>query len=220
MKTGSPTTPLPRARLGRALGALPDAITAAACLVVWISPLAFGQGAVKTVVLMMLMEFLLVHGAGFFTAVAFMDDLSRTKRILGMLGLLAFYAMFVAAFAWMFHAWWPVWVFAWLVVGKAAWIFSAPRDRADEVNRQMGAWAFSVLAYLAAVFGGVLLPVPRLGITAEIVPTLGLPGDGGEWIERPHTAVAGMVFYYLAMAAFKWWRGAEAIPAMQQRLQH
>jgi len=139
-----------------------------------------------------------------------MDDVSPVKRILGMLGLLAFYAMFIAVFAWMFHAWWPLWVFAWLVVGKAVWIFISPLDRGEEMNRQIGAWAFSVAAYLAAVFAGVFLPLPELGITADIVPALGLPSGGGEWLERPHTAVAGMAFYYLAVAAFKFWRGGKA----------
>ncbi len=199
---------MPGLRAGRWWGALPDAVTGAACLVVWIAPFAFGQGAVKTVVLMMLMEFLLVHGTGFFTVIAFADDMSRGKRVLAMLGLLFFYSMFIAVFAWSFKAWWPVWVFAWLVVAKGFWIFSAPRERAQEVNRQMGTWAFSVVAYLAAVFGGVLLPLPRLGLTPEVVATLGLPG-GGEWIERPHTAVAGMAFYFFAIAAFKFWRGGK-----------
>lgn len=196
-------------RLGRALAAVPDLITAVACVVVWVAPFAFGAGAVKTVVLMMLMEFLLVHGAGFFTAIAFMDDASRRKRLAMMAGLLLFYALFVAAFAWSFGAWWPVWVFAWLVVGKAVWIFAGPRDRERAVWQQMTAWAFSVAAYLGAVFAGLLLPLPRLGLTPDVVPALGLPG-GGEWIERPHTAVAGMALYYFALAAFKYWRAGSA----------
>jgi hypothetical protein len=209
--TAMPTVrPLPR--YARVFGALPDAITAAACLAVWIAPLAFGLGAVKTVVLMMLMEFLLVHGAGFFTVVAFMDDMTKPMRLLAMGGLLLFYALFVGVFAGLFHAWWPVWVFLWLAIAKAAWIFSAPRDRAGEMNRQMTAWAFSVAAYLAAVFAGLMLPVPRLGIHADLVPSLGLPGSG-EWMERPHVAVASMTFYYLALAAFKYWRGGVSSPS-------
>ena len=186
-------------------GALPDLATGIACLVVWVAPFAFGQGAVKAVMLMMLMEFLLVHATGFFAAIAFMDDVSRGKRVLGMLGLLLFYALFVAAFAWSFRAWWPVAVFLWLAIGKATWIFASPRDRAGEMDRQMQAWAFSVVIYLAAVFGGVMLPLPRLGITEAVLPQLDLPGSG-EWIERPHIAVAGMAFYFLACALFKWAR--------------
>lgn len=195
--------PRPLQQAGRLFGALPDLATGIACLVVWVAPFSFGQDAVKTVVLMMLMEFLLVHGAGFFTAVAFMDDLSRAKRLLAMSGLLLFYALFVAAFAWSFRAWWPVGVFLWLAIGKATWIFTSPRDRAAEMDRQTKVWAFSVAMYLAAVFGGLLLPLPRLGISEAILPQLGLPGSG-EWIERPHVAVAGMAFYFFACAWFKW----------------
>lgn len=195
---------LPTRIIGRVFGALPDLLTAIGCVIVWISPFTFGHDAVKTVVLMMLMEFLLVHGTGFFTGVAFIDDMSRIKRLGMMAGLLVFYAMFIAAFALSFKAWWPVWVFAWLAMSKALWIFIAPRDRAAEMDRQMKAWAFSTAAYLAAVFLTLMLPIPELGITASIQPQLGLSG-GGEWIEHPHIAVAGMAFYYFVIAGFKWW---------------
>ena len=193
----------PVARIARIAGSVPDVLTGLACLVVWMFPFAFGAGAVKTVVLMMLMEFLLVHGTAFFTGIAFTDSLSKHKRLLSMLGLLCFYALFVAAFAFSFDAWWPVWVFLWLVLSKAAWIFLDPRDRAVEQDRQMKAWAFSVAAYLGAVFAGLMLPLPRLGLTPDVLPQLGLPGSG-EWIERPHTAVAAMAMYYFASAWFKW----------------
>ncbi|RZA15229.1 MAG: hypothetical protein EOP93_17280 [Lysobacteraceae bacterium] len=195
--------PSPLARLTRIAGALPDVLTAIACVVVWMSPFAFGRDAVKTVVLMMLMEFLLVHGTAFFTAIAFSDRVRKYKRVLAMLGMQCFYALFLAAFAISFGAWWPVWVFLWLVVSKAAWIFLDPRDRALEQERQMKAWTFSVAAYLGAVFAALVLPLPRLGLGEDVVPQLGLPGSG-EWIERPHTAVAAMAIYYVAMATFKW----------------
>jgi cobalamin synthase len=123
--------------------------------------------------------------------------------------LLLFYALFIAAIALSFEEWWPVWVFAWLMVSKALWIFIAPRDRAAEMERQMKAWAFSTVAYLAAVFLTLVLPIPELGITASIQPELGLSG-GGEWIDHPHIAVAGMAFYYFANAWFKWWSGGRA----------
>jgi hypothetical protein len=193
----------PTARIARLIGALPDALTGCACLVVWVAPLALGQGAVKTVVLMMLMEFLLVHGTGFFTAIVFADGMSKAKRLLMMAGLLCFYGLFVAAFCFAFEAWWPVWMFLWLVLSKAAWVFLSGRDRVQEAQRQLQAWAFSTAAYICAVFAGLLLPLPRLGLTEAAVAQLGLPGSG-EWVERPHTAVAGMALYYFANAWFKW----------------
>ena len=201
MAIAAPSSPV--ARITRLLGALPDALTGLACVLVWMFPFALGQDAVKTVVLMMLMEFLLVHGTGFFTGIVFADEMAKAKRLLLMAGLLCFYGLFVAAFCFSFKAWWPVWMFLWLVLSKAAWVFLSSRDRVQEAQRQLQAWAFSTAAYLGAVFGGLLLPLPRLGLTEAVVPQLGLPGSG-EWIERPHTAVAGMAMYYFANAWFKW----------------
>lgn len=187
----------------RLLGALPDVITGAACLIVWVSPFAFGEGSVKTVVLTMLLEFLLVHGTGFFTAFAGMDDVKPSRRILAMLGLSAFYSLFLIAICLGFGEWWPMLLFAWLLIGKIVWVRANPKPQQGDMMRQMGTWAFSVVAYLGAVLGGVLLPLPYLGLTPDVVAQLALPG-GGEWIERPHTAVAGMAFYFFALAAFKW----------------
>ena len=179
-----------------------DVVSGLACVVVWIAPLAFGPDAVKTVVAMMVMEFVLVHGAGFFAAIPAMAGGKRWQRVLATLGLAAFYLLFVFAICLGFGQWWPLPVFAWLVGGKLRWIAGGEAADEREMQRQVGTWAFSVVVYLAAVLGGVILPLPSLGLTPEVVAGLQLPG-GGEWIERPHTAVAGMAFYFFALAAFK-----------------
>ena len=186
----------------RLLAPAVDIVSGLACLVVWAAPLAFGADAVKTVIAMMVMEFVLVHGAGFFAVVPSMAGRRRWQRAAATLGLAAFYLLFVLAICLGFGQWWPLPVFAWLVGGKLLWIASDEAGDARETDRQVGTWAFSVVAYLAAVFGGVVLPLPPLGLTPEVVAGLRLPG-GGEWIERPQTAVAGMAFYFFALAAFK-----------------
>ncbi len=186
----------------RVVSALPDGITAIGCLIVWIAPRALRENAVETVLLMMLMEFILVHATGFFTIFALAADSTRMQRIGPMLGLTLFYMLFVCGLSYAFHEWWPLRVFLWLVVGKIAWVFANPRTRADETSRQMAAWAFSVLAYLGAVFAGLMLPLPRLGLDAATVASLHLPASG-EWISHPHMAVAAAVFYYGALAVFK-----------------
>jgi hypothetical protein len=187
---------------GRVLSALPDGVTAFACLVVWIAPRVFGDDAVKTLLLMMVMEFILVHATGFFTASALATDATRMQRIGPMLGLALVYMLFVCGFAYAFRAWWPLTVFLWLLVGKIAWVFANPRNSDDEKARQMSAWAFSVVAYIGAVFAGLMLPLPRLGLDAATVATLRLPASG-EWITYPHKAIASAVLYYAALAAFK-----------------
>ncbi len=188
----------------RLLAVLPDAVTAGACMTVWIAPRALGADAAKTVLLMMAMEFILVHATGFFTTFAIAGNASPMQRIGKMLGLTLFYLLFVGVFAWLFRAWWPVTVFLWLVVGKVAWVYANPRTEEVEKARQMSAWAFSMVAYMIAVFAGLFLPLPRLGLDDATVASLHLPASGA-WIEHPHIAMASAVLYYSALAVFKWW---------------
>lgn len=189
------------------LAGAPDAVTSVWCLGVWLDPLALGADAVKGVVLMMLMEFILLNATGFFTAIPFMLDLGRRTRIAMLLGLCAIYLALVAAFALPFHALWPFFAFGWLAFGKLVWVVRNRRANDDEQLWLMGAWAFSVAAYLGAVGAGVTLHLPTLGIVPAIVSSLHLPG-GGEWVATPHKAVAAAVFYFAALAVFKWLHAA------------
>lgn len=199
-----PPVPPPKRSPLRLLAAMADLASGIACLVVWVNPFAFGPDSVKTIVLMMLMEFLLVHGAGFFHGMPALFAERRAKAVLSALGLAAFYLLFVVAFSLAFGEWWPLWLFGWLMIGKLLWIASSRRVDGAARDAAMATWGFSVAAYLAAVFAGILLPLPRLGLTADVVAGLGLPGSG-EWVERPQTAVAGMAIYFLLLAGFKWW---------------
>ncbi|HEY2346109.1 MAG TPA: hypothetical protein VGH80_09525 [Xanthomonadaceae bacterium] len=182
---------------------LPDAVTSLWCLWVWMHPLTLGPEAVKCVVLMMLMEFILLNATGFFTAIPFLLDLGRGIRIGMILGLCLVYLALIAAFAAQFHAVWPYFTFGWMVAGKLVWIVRNRRVCDAEQMWLMGTWAVSVVAYLGAVGIGATQAMPRLGITPEIVPLLHLPG-GGEWIDTPEKAVASAVMYFAAVALFKW----------------
>jgi hypothetical protein len=182
---------------------LPDAITSACCLWVWINPMALGTDAVKCVVLMMLMEFILLNATGFFTAIPFMVDLGRTTRFAMLLGLCLVYLALIAGFAIPFHAIWPYFTFGWLAAAKLAWIARNRRVSASEQMWLTGTWAVSVVAYLGAAGIGLTGNLPRLGIVPSIVPSLHLPMDGA-WMKTPHEAVAAAVFYFAAVAIFKW----------------
>jgi hypothetical protein len=67
----------------------------------------------------------------------------------------------------------------------------------------MSLWALSVAAYLFAVFMGVLLPLPRLGVSEAVVGQLGLAGSG-LWVEKPHTVLCSGLLYFSVMAWSKW----------------
>ena len=200
-------TPVDDDQRGRILDTLmlglPDAVTALWCLWVWTHPFALGSETVKAVVLMLLMEFILINATGFFTAIPFMLNLSRSARSAMFLSLCAIYLVLIFAFTSQFQSLWPLFAFAWLALAKLAWAIRNRRVSGDEQMWLMGGWAFSVVAYLGAVAAGVMLPVPHLGITADILPALHLP-HGGVWLDTPHEAVASAAIYFAALALFKW----------------
>jgi hypothetical protein len=187
-----------------AWAAIPDGLTAAAFVAIWISPFVFGELSVKTAMLIMLVEFFLIHGTGFFTAIGEMRDVPRGKRVLGMLGLSLVYVLMISAVAWSFGEWWPLLAFGWLLVGKILWTWGVRADGKDTISLQMAAWAGSVVAYLFGCFLTVLLPVPRLGMQADLQPSFGLGEDsGGLWIDEPHRVVAFGAIYFALLCAGK-----------------
>jgi hypothetical protein len=195
------------ARIGssfaRAFAAAPDAITALCYALTWAMPLAWSPGAVKTLMLVMLIEFLVVHSGGFLGATVFADGLSKAKKSLALLGFGSFYLLFAGAFSLAFQAWWPLLTFVWLLGSRLALLWLSPLPREEEARRQMQMWGLSVGAYLFAVFLGVLLPLPRLGVTEALLPQLGLTGSG-LWVEKPHTVLCSGLVYFGVMSWAKW----------------
>jgi hypothetical protein len=185
-----------------AWAALPDGITAAGFALVWLFPFALDELSVKTALLVMLLEFFLIHATGFFTAIGGAPKIARAWRMLALAGLTLFYLAMVGAFAMSFGEWWPLLAFLWLAVGKAAWAWGTrPGAGDDALLMPMVAWAGSVVAYLFGAFFTLLVPVPRLGMTEDVQPRFGLDG-GGVWIEEPHRVVAfGLVYFGLLCAA-------------------
>lgn len=189
--------------VGRAVAAAPDALTALAFAWTWLQPMRFSDTAVQTLMLVMLLEFLVVHSGGFLGATVLADGVSRAKKSLAILGFGCFYLLFAGAFSLAFKAWWPLFTFAWLLASRFAVVWLSPLPKLEEQQRQMSLWALSVAAYLAAVFAGVLVPFPQLGITGEVLQQLGLEG-GGLWNDKPQTLMASGMIYFAIMAWSKW----------------
>ena len=185
-----------------AWAALPDGITAAGFALVWLFPFALDAHSVKTAMMVMVLEFFMIHATGFFTAIGGSPKISRSRRMLALSGLTLFYLLMVGAFALGFDEWWPVLAFLWLAIGKAAWAWGTRAgDGDDAMLMPMVAWAGSVVAYMFGAFLTLLAPLPRLGMTEEVQPRFGLDG-GGVWIDEPHRVVAfGVVYFGLLCAA-------------------
>ena len=184
---------------------LPDALTCGFFLVVWSHPLAFGPLSVKTAMLTMLLEFFLVHATGFFTAIGNDRDHSKWRRIGAMCGLSAFYVLMIGGFAYSFREWWPLAAFAWVFVGKVAWIWSNPPGDDDAMMRQMAAWAGSVVLFLGGVAYTSIADIPRWGMTEALQPGFGLDmASEGIWESEPHRVVAFGALYFGATFLAKW----------------
>lgn len=191
-----------RNALSRAALALPDSVSAGAFLLLWIAPFALGPDGVRNALLLMLVEFVLVHASGMLGGFLESNSGGRGKRALVLLGFGAFYAVFIAAFAFAFQAWWPVLALLWLLGAKLGRLFSVLHSEQAHAQR-MADWGLQALVYILGVFATLFLPLPRLGLSADIQPQLGLPGSG-VWVDEPHRVIAFGVLYFGLLAWIKW----------------
>jgi hypothetical protein len=189
--------------LPRLLAGLPDATTAAVFLIAWIAPSIPGPEYVKNLMLVMLIEFIVMHSSAFYSVIATDSDDSRIKRTLWLIGLSAFYLAFVAGFAFAFDSSWPLFAFAWLFVSRFIHLWIHPAESGAEAGRLMTLWGASAFAYLVGAFATVMLPLPALGITPDFIRSMHLPGSG-EWIDRPYTVLAFGALYFSVQAWVKY----------------
>ena len=186
----------------RAVGALPDALTAGFFIVLWVAPQWLWPQALRTGLLMMLVEFILVHAAGMLGGMVLARQGDAGQRWKPIVGFGALYLVFIAAWSWQFQAWWPFLALGWLLAGKLSLVLQ-PLPDADRRHRLQSDWAIGVMAYLAGVFITTFLPLPRLGLTRTVVAAADLPGGGGHWLSHPQSVVAFGAFYFGVLALVK-----------------
>ena len=164
-------------------------------------PQWLGPTALRTGLLMMLVEFILMHATGILGGMALSNAGETCRQWKPILLFSSMYFLFIAAWAWIFRAWWPLLALAWLVAGKLA-LALQPLPDADKRDRIMSDWGISALAYLGGVFTTLMLPMPRFGLDAGVVAAADLPGSG-EWVDKPHTVVAFGLIYFAVLATSK-----------------
>jgi hypothetical protein len=185
----------------RMLAALPDALTSALFVIAWIAPGFLGPQRVKDLMLTMLIEFIVMHSSGFYAGIVNADDLSRTKRLLAITGLSAFYLVFVVGFSLGFHSTWPIWAFGWLFLSRFLHLWTTKSESSENAQRMMTSWAISGITYLGGVFATVFLPLPALGLTPAAIAALGIPSNmSGLWIEKPWTVIAFGALYFAVLS--------------------
>src|SRR5882757_6680764 len=115
------------------LSAIPDLLTAAGFLLIWMHTDLTGSQWVANGVATMLLEFFVVHGSGFFAVILY-SGASRAKRSLYLAGLASFYLLMIAGYAFGMHAWWMLGAFFWLTLGRGIAIWtSSPKDHREQL---------------------------------------------------------------------------------------
>jgi hypothetical protein len=184
----------------RSLAALPDAAAAGVFLWTWWRPLAWRHELIGVLVLALLIEFVAIQAGPFIGKVVYGDrmGLSPAARQRSALMLGGVYLTFALLAAGSFDAWFPFFLFVWLVGAKVFAAVLGRRPDATGRQREMGYWVLSNLVFFAAVFAVMWLPLPMLGVTADGA-TYGLRGMY-EWANHPNEAVAAGFAYYLILA--------------------
>jgi hypothetical protein len=195
----------------RLANALPDAITAGIFLYAWIAPLRWRETLVAELMLVMLVEFILIHSAPFLGNIVLASDDALKKRLVAFAGFATLYSLFIGGFALAFKSWWPVIAFTWLITAKLVMLVTDRRHSERQKQRMRGYWGVSAGLYLLAVFASLFIPLPEFGITRQGA-AYGITSSGGAWVSHPHIAIAAGFLYFGLLATTKlveqptWWR--------------
>lgn len=202
--------------LAGGVSAIPDFGLALLFLVTWISPYAFAERTVAKLVLVVLMEFLIIHSSGFMGYVLF-GEAGKWRKAVQTIGLALFYTLFVAAFTFSFGQWWPLWAFWGMTLNRLLGILLGQAPTGQEKALVQKSWVVGALMYFFFVFFTVVVPLPTLGITPDVVARQGFTMKG-LWVEDPQTALALGFLYYTSvgvseMFGHSWFKLKYTIPS-------
>jgi hypothetical protein len=181
------------------ISSVPDLLVGLAFLVTWIEPASLGDDMVSSLSQVMLLEFIIIHSAGFMGAVMYGNE-PRTKKVLALVGLGLFYMVFVLGFAFGFRSWWPVIAFSGLMFNRMLSVITGQAEQGKENEFVKNMWGVNVAFYLITVFIAILVPFPELGVSASDLAHLNMSGD---FIEHPEKMMVWGFLYFTAVGYFE-----------------
>ncbi|HYK10967.1 MAG TPA: hypothetical protein VEV39_09215 [Gemmatimonadales bacterium] len=182
-------------RLATLINAVADFGFAGVFLVTWIAPDTFGTHTVKFLLLVMLMEFIVVHSSTFMGNVV-ISKANRGTRAAVLVGFGFFYSLFAGAFALAFKTWWPITMFWGQTLNRLLGVLFGQVPDDEQKAFIQRSWVASVLFYLLGAFVTIILPIPRLGVTAAVVAAQQIHATG-LWPEQPQRVLAFGVLYFV-----------------------
>lgn len=176
--------------------ALPTLGLSVALIWVWIDPMAWDDGRwVPYAVGLMLMEFLILHSSGFVVHMA-AAQASLAGKLKVFAGLALMYGLMGLGFALSTDSPSLLWLLLGVMVGRFAAALRADLTKDPAFNARL---VIGVMAYLGAVFASIMLPVPELGVTREVVNEVYPSRGSGIWERYPERAIAGGALYFGVM---------------------
>lgn len=181
------------------ISSVPDFLMGLAFLVTWIEPTAIGDDMVSYLFQVMLVEFIIIHSAGFMGAIIYNDE-PKAKKIKFLLGLSLFYLVFILGFSLGFRSWWPLIAFGGLMFNRLMSVLTGQAEEGKENEFVKNMWGINVFCYLVSVFTAILLPLPELGVTSENLSHLNMSGD---FVDEPHKMMAWGFLYFTFVGYFE-----------------
>ncbi len=178
---------------------IPDFIVGLTFLVTWFEPATLGDDMVSSLSQVMLLEFIIIHSAGFMGNVIY-GHAPRSKKMLHLAGLGLFYFLFVAGFALGFASWWPVIAFGVLTLNRMLSALTGQFEQGKERESMMQQWGINVGCYLVALFAALFIPLPEFGVDSSALSHLHM---SGEFVEHPHKMMAWGTFYFLLVGWYE-----------------
>lgn len=186
----------------------PDFLLAGSFFIVWLFPFALGNQAVKYFLVLMQLEFIVIHSTPFLAAIS-LAKLQLLKKLLYFIGLVLFYSLFAGGFSFTYGSAWPLISFWTLTLTKyPSLMFSPSTERKDKSI--MITWTVMTSAYLGGIFLiGVLpnlvgLSIPKFGLTEDVIKQLNLPGSDA-WFKEPYGVLAFGIFYFVILGIYDLW---------------
>jgi len=164
-------------------------------LLTWLAPDTFGHETVKFLMLVMMMEFIVVHSSAFMGNVV-VSRANRGARATALVGFGLFYSLFAVGFAVAFKTRWPITMFWGQTLNRLLGVLFGQVPDEEQKAFIQRSWVAGVLFYLLGAFVTIILRIPRLGVTAAIVAAQHITATG-LWPEQPQRVLAFGVIYFV-----------------------
>ena len=189
--------------VGRLAATAPLAYLSYVLFNVWLAPMQWDGGSwVIFGVGLLLLEFVSLHSGMFLVAgMRKYSPLSNRFLFIGL--LVAGYTLIMYGFSLEFGGAQLMWVFAGVMLGRLVSLGYGDDTKAA-AGLLIARSSVGIALYVILGFASVLVPIPELGITDEVLSEVYPDRVGGVWGNEPHRAIAMAAMYFGLMALAEW----------------